>query len=40
MNPQNGFEVFAQPDVTGALMGGAALKADQFVDIINAANQE
>ena len=30
----------AQPDIDGGLIGGAALKPDQFVDIINAANQE
>ena len=33
-------ELFAQPDIDGGLIGGAALKPDQFVDIINAANQE
>ena len=40
MNPGNAAELLAQPDVDGGLIGGAALKPDQFVDIINAANQE
>ena len=40
MNPKNAAELLAQPDVDGGLIGGASLKADQFVDIINAANQE
>ena len=40
MNPKNAAELLAQPDVDGGLIGGAALKSDQFVDIINAANQE
>ena len=33
-------ELLAQPDVDGGLIGGAALKPDQFVEIVNAANQE
>ena len=33
-------ELLAQPDIDGGLIGGAALKPEQFVDIINAANQE
>ena len=40
MNPKNASELLAQGDVDGGLIGGAALKADQFVEIINAANQE
>ena len=40
MNPKNAHELLAQGDVDGGLIGGAALKADQFVEIINAANQE
>ena len=40
MNPKNAAELLAQPDVDGGLIGGAALKPDQFVDIINASNQE
>ena len=40
MNPKNAAELLSQPDVDGGLIGGASLKPDQFVDIINAANQE
>ena len=40
MNPKNAEELLSKPDVDGGLIGGAALKPDQFVDIINAANQE
>ena len=40
MNPKNAAELLAQADVDGGLIGGAALKPDQFVDIVNAANQE
>ena len=40
MNPKNAHELLAQGDVDGGLIGGASLKPDQFVEIINAANQE
>ena len=40
MNPANAAELLAQPDIDGGLIGGAALKPDQFVDIINASNQD
>ena len=40
MNPQNAAELLAQPDIDGGLIGGASLKPEQFVEIINAANQE
>ncbi len=40
MNPGNAAELLAQPDIDGGLIGGASLKPDQFLDIINAANQE
>ena len=40
MNPGNAAELLAQPDVDGGLIGGASLKPEQLVDIINAANQE
>ena len=40
MNAKNAAELLAQPDIDGGLIGGAALKPDQFVEIINAANQE
>ena len=40
MNPKNAAELLAQPDVDGGLIGGAALKTPDFVEIVNAANQE
>ena len=40
MNPANAAELLAQPDIDGGLIGGAALKTEQFVAIINAANQD
>ena len=40
MNPANAAELLGHEDIDGGLIGGAALKPDQFVDIINAANQE
>ena len=40
MNAKNAQELLAQPDVDGGLIGGASLKAPDFVEIINAANQE
>ena len=40
MNPKNAAELLAQPDIDGGLIGGAALKPEQFVEIINAANQD
>jgi len=40
MNPKNAAELLAQPDIDGGHHRGAALKPEQFVDIINAANQE
>lgn len=40
MNPQNAEELLAQDDVDGGLIGGAALKPDQLIAIINAANQD
>ena len=40
MKPANAAELLAQPDIDGGLIGGAALKSGEFVDIINAANQE
>ncbi|MGF7139139.1 triose-phosphate isomerase [Roseimarinus sediminis] len=35
-NPKNAAELFANPDVDGGLIGGASLKADDFIQIINA----
>ena len=40
MKPANAAELLAQPDIDGGLIGGAALDAEQFVEIINAANQD
>ena len=40
MNPSNAAELLAQPDIDGGLIGGASLKPEQFVAIINAANQD
>lgn len=40
MNEGNAELLLAEPDIDGGLIGGAALKPDQFVEIINAANQE
>ena len=40
MNAKNAAELLAQPDVDGGLIGGASLKPEDFVAIINAANQE
>lgn len=36
VNAGNACELFSQPDVDGGLVGGASLKADEFVSIINA----
>jgi triosephosphate isomerase len=37
VKPDNAAALLAQPDVDGALVGGASLKADQFLAIIEAA---
>jgi triosephosphate isomerase len=34
-NPANARELFSQPDVDGGLIGGASLKADDFLAIVN-----
>jgi triosephosphate isomerase len=34
-NAKNAAELFANPDVDGGLIGGAALKAADFVTIVN-----
>jgi triosephosphate isomerase len=36
VKPANAKEIFAKPDVDGGLIGGAALKADDFVALIEA----
>jgi len=35
VKPDNAREIFSKPDVDGGLIGGAALKADDFIGIIN-----
>ena len=37
MKPNNAAELLAQKDIDGGLIGGAALKADSFAAIIEAA---
>jgi triosephosphate isomerase (TIM) len=37
MKPSNAAELLAQPDVDGGLIGGASLKADDFLAIVDAA---
>ncbi len=39
MNPENAAELLSHEDIDGGLIGGAALKPEQFLAIINAANQ-
>jgi len=40
MNEKNAFELLAQPDIDGGLVGGASLKPAAFAEIVNAANQD
>jgi len=37
-NPKNAAELFSQKDIDGGLIGGASLKARDFVDIIKVCN--
>jgi triosephosphate isomerase len=37
VKPDNAEELLSQPDIDGALVGGACLKADSFVGIIKSA---
>ena len=37
MKPDNAKELMAQPDIDGGLIGGAALKAADFLAIIHSA---
>jgi triosephosphate isomerase len=37
MKPENAKDLLAQPDIDGGLIGGAALKAEDFLAIIHAA---
>ena len=39
MKPENAKGLLGQPDVDGGLIGGAALKAESFLAIVNAARQ-
>ena len=39
MNEKNAYELLAQPDSDGGLIGGASLVPEKFVAIIEAANQ-
>ena len=39
MNEKNAFELLAQPDIDGGLIGGASLVPEKVVQIIEAANQ-
>lgn len=39
MNPKNADELLAQEDVDGGLIGGAALKSDDFTQIVKAASK-
>ncbi|MBI1184979.1 triose-phosphate isomerase [bacterium] len=36
VKPGNARELFSQPDIDGGLVGGASLKADDFIPVINA----
>lgn len=38
VKPENAVMFFAEPDIDGALVGGASLKADSFADIVRAAS--
>jgi triosephosphate isomerase len=40
VTPDNFGAFIAQPDIDGALVGGASLKADQFVDIVRLAAEQ
>ena len=37
VKPENAAEILAQPDVDGALVGGASLDADEFAQICRTA---
>ncbi len=39
MNPKNAAELLSHEDIDGGLIGGAALKPDQLIEIVHAANQ-
>ena len=35
VKPDNATEIMNMPEIDGALVGGASLKADTFMDIVN-----
>ena len=35
VNPDNAAEFMRQPEIDGALVGGASLKANEFLSIVN-----
>ena len=37
MNEKNAYELLAQPDIDGGLIGGASLVAEKFTAIVDAA---
>ena len=39
MNDKNAYELLAQPDIDGGLIGGASLVPEKFLKIVEAANQ-
>ena len=39
MNEKNAYELLAQPDIDGGLIGGASLVPEKFLQIIDSANQ-
>jgi triosephosphate isomerase (TIM) len=39
VNPTNAAELLAQPDIEGALVGGASLLADDFAHIVQSHRQ-
>jgi len=39
VKPENAFDLVAQPDIDGALVGGASLRADSFSEIIRKASE-
>ena len=40
VKPDNAAEILAQPDVDGALVGGASLDPDSMVEIVKAAAEQ
>jgi triosephosphate isomerase len=39
VNAKNARELLLQPDIDGALVGGASLRADEFATIVRAAEE-